>query len=87
MTRKKFDDPSADSWFPDQCLSVETALKGYFAHAGWGSKKEDLFGSVQSGKLADLTVLSHDPFAVPIDRIKDIEIEMTIVDGMIAFEK
>ncbi len=62
-------------------------FEGIFRPCRVGQQKEDLFGSVQSGKLADLTVLSHDPFAVPIDRIKDIEIEMTIVDGMIAFEK
>jgi len=44
-------------------------------------------GSVEVGKLADLVVLSDDPLAVPDEKIKEIQVLATVVDGKIAYEK
>lgn len=85
VTRKNFTEPDGQSWHPEQCLSAETALKGYFEHGGWASGKEAFFGSIQPGKRGDLTILSRDPRSVAADKIKDIAVEMTLVDGEIVF--
>lgn len=45
--------------------------------------EEHIKGSVEKGKLADLIVVSDDPLTVPPDRLKDIKVEMTIVDGKV----
>jgi predicted amidohydrolase YtcJ len=44
-------------------------------------------GSISPGKLADLVVLNGDPTKVPIDEIRDLRVEMTILDGEIVWEK
>jgi predicted amidohydrolase YtcJ len=42
---------------------------------------------VTPGKLADLVVLSEDPTAVDPGRIKDIDVEMTIVGGEVVWSR
>jgi predicted amidohydrolase YtcJ len=51
--------------------------------AAYSSSEENVKGSIEEGKLADLTVLSNDPVAVEPEKIKDIKIEFTIIDGKI----
>jgi hypothetical protein len=48
--------------------------------------EEDTKGSIESGKLADLIVLSEDPLSVSVDEIKDIKVVMTIVNGKIVYK-
>jgi hypothetical protein len=49
--------------------------------------EEGVKGSVTPGKLADLVVLSEDPTAVDPARIKDIDVEMTIVGGEVVWSR
>ena len=49
--------------------------------------RKRLKGSIEDGKLADLTVLSSDPFTVASDKISDITVTMTIVNGNIVHSK
>ncbi|MHA2361116.1 MAG: amidohydrolase family protein, partial [Candidatus Thorarchaeota archaeon] len=42
-------------------------------------------GSLQEGKRADFVVLSEDILKVPHDSIKDIQVEMTFVGGLLEF--
>ena len=44
-------------------------------------------GSIEPGKLADMVILSEDPYSVNPKDIKDIEVEMTIVGGRVAWAK
>jgi predicted amidohydrolase YtcJ len=69
--------------FPNQRLCVEEALRMYTLDAAYSSSEENVKGSIEEGKLADLTVLSDDPVAVEPEKIKDIKIEFTIIDGKI----
>ncbi len=87
ITRRDFKNYSREGWHLEQCLSVESALKYYFTHAGRLSGKEDRFGTIQPGRLADLTILTQSPFDLPMDKLRDIKVHMTIVDGKIVFEK
>jgi predicted amidohydrolase YtcJ len=55
-----------------------------FTHNGtWLTGEEDLKGSIEAGKLADLAVLSEDLFTVPEERIRDLTVVMTVLDGRI----
>ena len=73
--------------FSEQRLSVEEALRMYTVDAAYSSSEEKVKGSIEDGKLADLTILSNDPMAVPTNEIKDINIEMTIIDGKVVYSK
>jgi predicted amidohydrolase YtcJ len=69
--------------FPEQRLSVEDALRMYTLDAAYSSGEDNVKGSIEEGKLADLTVLSDDPMAVEPKKIKNIKVEFIIVDGKI----
>ncbi len=73
--------------FPEQRLTVEEALRMYTADAAFCSGEENLKGSIEEGKVADLTVLSEDPFTVAAEKIKDVGIEMTIINGKTVFNQ
>lgn len=51
----------------------------------YSSFEEDIKGSIESRKLADMVVLSDDIFKVESHKIKDIEVEMTIFNGKIMY--
>jgi len=71
--------------FPEERLSIWEALKAYTVYAAYFSFEEDVKGSIEVGKLADLTVLSDSPFEVKPEKIKDIRVEITVVDGKIVY--
>jgi predicted amidohydrolase YtcJ len=73
--------------FPEQRLTVEEALRMYTVDAAYSSCEENVKGSIEDGKLADLTILSNDPLAVPMDELKDVNVEMTIIDGKVVYSK
>ncbi len=78
-------DSSGVVWGESQRVSVEEALKLYTLNGAHASFEEDLKGSIEVGKLADLVVLGADPTAVDPMAIKDIPVERTIVGGETVF--
>lgn len=73
--------------FPEEKLTVEEALRTYTINAAYASFDEDKRGTIEVGKLADLTVLSDNPFLVAPDKTREISVEMTIVDGKVVYAK
>jgi predicted amidohydrolase YtcJ len=73
-------------FFPDQRLSREEALRTYTLNGAYASFQEDLLGSLQPGKLADITVLSQDIMTVPEDDILKTKVVMTIVGGRVLYQ-
>jgi len=77
----------ARKFSPKERITIDDALRMYTLNAAYASFEENTKGSIETGKLADLTILSHDPHKVPPTRIKDITVEMTIVGGRVVYEK
>ncbi len=71
---------------PEQSISPGRALAMYTTNAAYASFEEDIKGSITQGKLADMVLLSGDPTRLPPEEIKGIQVEMTIIDGEIAWE-
>jgi predicted amidohydrolase YtcJ len=74
-------------FFPEERISVDQALRIYTIDAAYSSGEENVNGSLEEGKLADIVVLSHDPLAVAPNKIGDIRVEMTFIGGKIVFSK
>lgn len=74
-------------YFPEERLTVDEALRIYTIDAAYSSSEESIKGSIAPGKIADLTVLSHNPLAISPYTIKDIDVEMTIVGGKTVYSK
>jgi len=71
---------------PAERVSVQEGLELYTINAARIAFEEQDKGSLETGKLGDIVVLSEDPFGVEPSQIKDIPIEMTIVGGQIVYE-
>ena len=72
---------------PEQKISREQALRMYTWNGAYLSFEEDIKGSIEPGKLADLTIISNDYLTCPEDEIKDIDALVTIVGGKVVFQK
>ena len=66
---------------PDEAVTPLEALKMYTLNAAYAMNREHEVGSIETGKRADLAVLSHDPTSVDPDFIREISVEQTYVDG------
>lgn len=71
----------------DENVTPEEALRMYALNAAYASFEEDRKGSIEAGKLADFTVLSEDPCGISPEKIKDIAVEMVIIDGRIVYKR
>jgi len=83
VTRK---DPRGVVYGANQAITREEALRLYTNGSAAYSFKEDVEGSIEPGKLADLVVISHDILTCPEESIKDIKAVVTIVGGKIVYE-
>jgi predicted amidohydrolase YtcJ len=68
-------------------MTREQALRSYTLDAAWAAFEETAKGSLQPGKLADVTVLSRDIMTVPEAEIPGTEVVYTIVGGRVAYRK
>lgn len=66
---------------PNEAVTPLEALKMYTLNAAYAMNREHEVGSIETGKRADLAVLSHDPTSVDPDFIREISVEQTYVDG------
>ena len=70
---------------PDETITREQALRMYTINNAYATAEESMKGSIEPGKLADITVLSDDLLTCPVDQIKNIRSELTIVGGKIVY--
>lgn len=71
----------------NQRVSVTEAIRLFTYNGAHASFEENIKGSIEVGKLADLVVLSEPILEVAQERIKDLEVEMTLIDGEVVFRK
>lgn len=68
---------------PEQRISPEQALRAVTIDAAYSLRMEEQVGSIEPGKLANITVLAENPLTVDPGRIKDIEVWGTIHEGRV----
>ena len=66
---------------PEERLTVEQAIRAQTIDAAWQLFADDVIGSLEVGKYADLVVLSADPRTVPPERIADLDVRATFLAG------
>ncbi len=84
VTRKLADN---STFYPEQKMSREEALRSYTIDAAYGAFEEDMKGSLSPGKLGDITVLSKDILTIPDDEIRSAEVLYTIVGGKVKYAR
>jgi predicted amidohydrolase YtcJ len=73
-------------WHPEQRLTLEEALRGYTIEAAYAEFEESDKGSIEKGKLADLTVISKDLTKIPPPEILSIQVLKTFVGGKVVYD-
>lgn len=68
-------------WHPEQALTVEQAIVASTVTPAWLAGDERRRGKLLPGFLADLVVLSRDPFLCPADELEAVEVVATMVGG------
>ena len=75
------------TFFEGQAMTREEALKSYTWANAYAAFEEDLKGTLEVGKLADITVLSRDILTIAADEILQAEVDYTIVDGRVEYSR
>jgi predicted amidohydrolase YtcJ len=86
VTRKSIKGESLDGWHPEQAVSRVEALKMFTTSAAYAAFEEKDKGSIEAGKLADLTVLTKDIMKIPEPDILKTTCAMTVIGGEIVYE-
>jgi predicted amidohydrolase YtcJ len=72
---------------PTEAISRIDALKMYTVNNAFATFEENIKGSLETGKLADLVIISENILDCPVDNIKNIQSELTMVGGKIVFHE
>jgi predicted amidohydrolase YtcJ len=72
---------------PRQRTTLEQALHAWTMGGAFASFEEKAKGSIEPGKLADFVVLAADPARTDPLTIKDIAVDMTVIDGTVVYER
>lgn len=71
----------------NQRFNVLEAIKLYTWNGAYASFEEQIKGSIEVGKLADLVVLNERILDVSEDKIKDIQVQMTLIGGEMVYQR
>ncbi len=85
VTRLMDDKAPAGGWLPQEKLTLAEALKAYTIDSAYQMFREKDLGSLESGKLADITVLDRNIFETDPEEILETRPVMTMLDGKIIF--
>ena len=69
----------------DQAITVNEAIRMFTINAAYNAFEEKIKGSIEVGKIADFAILAENPHEVEPTKIKDIPVDMTVVDGQLVY--
>jgi hypothetical protein len=77
--------PTKESYVLEERLTVEQAVNAYTQGSSYARFSDDRIGTLETGKEADLAVLSQDIFSVKPEEIGKTRVEMTMAGGKVVF--
>ncbi|MGB8253546.1 MAG: amidohydrolase family protein, partial [Anaerolineaceae bacterium] len=69
----------APAWLKAGAITVQEALRAMTCNSAYALFRENEIGSLESGKLADMVILTDNPLAIAPEKIKDIQVLMTMI--------
>jgi predicted amidohydrolase YtcJ len=72
---------------PQEAISVMDGIRMFTIWSAYANFLDTKLGSIEVGKLADFVVLDSDPLTAPKERLSDIPVDMTVLDGRIAYQR
>lgn len=81
MTRQDHEGNPKGGWYPEHRLTFNEALHGYTVGAAYAQFAENELGTIEVGKIADLTAFKKDLTKIEPVKMLDCEVLYTIVNG------
>jgi predicted amidohydrolase YtcJ len=86
VTRQNPNGNPTDGWYPEQRLTLAEALRGYTIEAAYSEFEEQAKGSIEPGKLADLTIIDQDITRLQAKEILSVRVLKTIIGGKVVYD-
>jgi hypothetical protein len=71
----------------EHALTAEELIEAYTINVAWSLRLDDVTGSIEEGKSADMIVLNHNLFAIPATEIHNTEVQKTIYQGSVVYSR
>ncbi len=78
---------SGDALYPAEGVTPLEAIRAYTIDGAYAAWEEEIKGSIEPGKLADLIVIDRDPLTIPPEELKEVQTVMTIIDGKVVYRR
>jgi predicted amidohydrolase YtcJ len=86
VTRRTLDGKNPNGWIPEQKITVDEAVRAFTYGSAYAEFQENVKGTLEVGKLADLVIISDDIFAIDPVKIGAVKVMLTVMDGKVVFE-
>jgi predicted amidohydrolase YtcJ len=86
-TRRTLDGKHPEGWVPQQRITVAEAVHAYTVGSAYAEHQEQVKGSLEPGKLADLVVLTEDIFHIPAADLDKVRVYTTVFDGAVIYQQ
>jgi hypothetical protein len=70
---------------PEEAIDLATAIEAFTMGSAHVNHLDDVTGSIEPGKYADLVVLDRNPFELPGSEIHEARVQLTMVEGVQVF--
>ena len=87
ITRQNEDGTPAEGFYAEEAMTREEALRGYTIWPAYAAFLENVVGSIEVGKYADLVVFDQDILSIEPAEILETNVDFTIVDGKVVYER
>ena len=85
VTRRTLDGAHPEGWVPEQKISLDESFAAYTSGSAYADGTESWKGRLAPGYVADLVVLSEDPWAIPAEDLAEVEAVLTMVGGKVVY--
>jgi len=73
--------------YPEEAITLAQAIRGYTYAGAWLSFEENVKGSIEPGKYADLIILDSDPLTIPPEQLLTMKVDQTYIGGKLVYER
>ena len=87
VARQDLEGRPEGGWRPQERLTRAEVLHGFTLGAARSLFLDDLVGSIEVGKRADLVVFERDIMEIPIAEVPDVPVDLTLIDGRIVYRR
>ena len=81
ITPRGLDQPAGDPWIPEEKIDLPAILAAYTIIGAYVNREENVTGSIEVSKSADMIVLDQDLFKVAPQKIHETNVLLTLLEG------